>query len=138
MLMPSLVSVSLYSVSPLFPLDVDMRKTDDVADRRLLDEHSGHSADGRDYAGIAPLRAEAGSTDATDQTHQHEPQDVKGPYDDTNRRSVLLNVAGFIIVTEFCENLAYYGLAGRYEKQVNLLSVGSKQVPLLQYSTATV
>lgn len=28
------------------------------------------------------------------------------------RRSTLLHVTGFIIVTEFCERLAYYGFAG--------------------------
>jgi len=35
-----------------------------------------------------------------------DPTDAKG------RKSVLINTAGFIIVTEFCERLAYYGFAG--------------------------
>lgn len=30
----------------------------------------------------------------------------------STRRSTLLHVTGFIIVTEFCERLAYYGFAG--------------------------
>lgn len=34
------------------------------------------------------------------------------PEDAVTRGSVLTNVAGFIIVTEFCERLAYYGFAG--------------------------
>ena len=34
------------------------------------------------------------------------------PPDAAERKSVLRNVAGFIIVTEFCERLAYYGFAG--------------------------
>eukprot|EP00597_Dinobryon_sp_UTEXLB2267_P005647 CAMPEP_0170080918 /NCGR_PEP_ID=MMETSP0019_2-20121128/16920_1 /TAXON_ID=98059 /ORGANISM="Dinobryon sp., Strain UTEXLB2267" /LENGTH=662 /DNA_ID=CAMNT_0010295097 /DNA_START=50 /DNA_END=2038 /DNA_ORIENTATION=- len=34
------------------------------------------------------------------------------PEDAAGRKSVLTNVAGFIIVTEFCERLAYYGFAG--------------------------
>lgn len=34
------------------------------------------------------------------------------PPDAEGRPSRLLNVAGFIIVTEFCERLAYYGFAG--------------------------
>eukprot|EP01038_Epipyxis_sp_PR26KG_P011667 gene11667-15622_t len=34
------------------------------------------------------------------------------PPDAIKRKSVLLGVAGFIIVTEFCERLAYYGFAG--------------------------
>lgn len=34
------------------------------------------------------------------------------PEDAASRKSVLLNVAGFIIVTEFCERLANYGFAG--------------------------
>lgn len=34
------------------------------------------------------------------------------PQDADNRKSVLTSVAGYIIVTEFCERLAYYGFAG--------------------------
>lgn len=34
------------------------------------------------------------------------------PPDAADRKSVLINVDGFIIVTEFCERLAYYGFAG--------------------------
>ena len=34
------------------------------------------------------------------------------PQDSDNRKSVLTSVAGYIIVTEFCERLAYYGFAG--------------------------
>ncbi len=34
------------------------------------------------------------------------------PADAKDRKSILKNVAGFIIVTEFCERLAYYGFAG--------------------------
>ena len=34
------------------------------------------------------------------------------PIDAKDRKSVLLNTAGFIIVTEFCERVAYYGFAG--------------------------
>eukprot|EP01036_Dinobryon_divergens_P035387 gene35387-45847_t len=34
------------------------------------------------------------------------------PQDANNRKSVLTSVAGYIIVTEFCERLAYYGFAG--------------------------
>lgn len=37
------------------------------------------------------------------------PQD---PADAVDRPSVLKSVAGYIIVTEFCERLAYYGFAG--------------------------
>ena len=32
--------------------------------------------------------------------------------DSSERKSVLKNVVGFIIVTEFCERVAYYGFAG--------------------------
>jgi dipeptide/tripeptide permease len=34
------------------------------------------------------------------------------PPDAATRKSVLWNVAAFILVTEFCERLAYYGFAG--------------------------
>ena len=34
------------------------------------------------------------------------------PEDAIGRKSVLRNIAGYIIVTEFCERLAYYGFAG--------------------------
>lgn len=34
------------------------------------------------------------------------------PADAVTRRSVLKTVAGYILVTEFCERLAYYGFAG--------------------------
>ena len=34
------------------------------------------------------------------------------PPDAAKRPSVLLTVAGFILVTEFCERLAFYGFAG--------------------------
>ena len=34
------------------------------------------------------------------------------PSDAATRKSVLRNVAGYIIITEFCERLTYYGLAG--------------------------
>lgn len=34
------------------------------------------------------------------------------PADGVDRRSVFLNVTGYILVTEFCERLAYYGFAG--------------------------
>lgn len=34
------------------------------------------------------------------------------PEDADKRKSVLQGVAGYIIVTEFCERLAYYGFAG--------------------------
>lgn len=41
-----------------------------------------------------------------------EPDYLPDPSDAANRPSRLFNVAGFIIVTEFCERLAYYGFAG--------------------------
>jgi dipeptide/tripeptide permease len=41
-----------------------------------------------------------------DQTYEPDPEDAP------TRKSVLKNVAGFIIVTEFCERFAYYGFAG--------------------------
>lgn len=41
-----------------------------------------------------------------------EPVYAPDPSDAVNRKSVLLNVAGYILVTEFCERLAYYGFAG--------------------------
>jgi hypothetical protein len=34
------------------------------------------------------------------------------PADAVERKSVLKGTAGYIIVTEFCERLAYYGFAG--------------------------
>lgn len=34
------------------------------------------------------------------------------PPDAASRPSVLLSIAGFILITEFCERLAYYGFAG--------------------------
>jgi hypothetical protein len=34
------------------------------------------------------------------------------PEDAKDRKSILLNTAGYIIVTEFCERVAYYGFAG--------------------------
>lgn len=34
--------------------------------------------------------------------------------DDKERRSKLSTVAGYIIITEFCERLAYYGFAGGF------------------------
>jgi hypothetical protein len=34
------------------------------------------------------------------------------PVDAVERKSVLKGTAGYIIVTEFCERLAYYGFAG--------------------------
>jgi hypothetical protein len=36
----------------------------------------------------------------------------KDPPDAKDRKSVLIYTDGFIIVTEFCERLAYYGFAG--------------------------
>jgi hypothetical protein len=34
------------------------------------------------------------------------------PLDASTRKSVLKTVAGYILITEFCERLAYYGFAG--------------------------
>jgi hypothetical protein len=41
-------------------------------------------------------------------TSKHDPD----PDDADSRPSVLMSIAGFIIVTEFCERLAYYSFAG--------------------------
>ena len=38
--------------------------------------------------------------------------DTKSSIDDSDRPSVLKGTAGYIIVTEFCERLAYFGFAG--------------------------
>ena len=38
--------------------------------------------------------------------------DAKSSVDDNDRPSVLKGTAGYIIVTEFCERLAYFGFAG--------------------------
>eukprot|EP01041_Mallomonas_annulata_P006536 gene6536-13231_t len=57
--------------------------------------------------------------------------------DDANskRPSVMKTVAGFIIITEFCERLAYYGFAGSlvllFQTQLNL----SNEEADIQYST---
>lgn len=37
---------------------------------------------------------------------------IEGQEDDNNRPSILRTVASYIIVTEFCERLAYYGFSG--------------------------
>ncbi len=34
------------------------------------------------------------------------------PDDAVGRKSILFGVAGYILITEFCERLAYYGFAG--------------------------
>ena len=51
------------------------------------------------------------------------------PEDAATRKSVLFTVAGYIIVTEFCERLAYYGFAGSlvlfFQVQVNPLCLHS-------------
>ncbi len=41
-----------------------------------------------------------------DEVHEPDPDDAK------DRKSVLINTAGYIIVTEFCERVAYYGFSG--------------------------
>ncbi len=49
------------------------------------------------------------------------------PEDADSRPSVLTGVAGYIIVTEFCERLAYYGFAG------SLVLFFQVSEPLLSY-----
>lgn len=45
------------------------------------------------------------------------------PQDADQRKSVLTNVAGYIIVTEFCERLAYYGFAGSLVLFLQVLTI---------------
>jgi len=48
------------------------------------------------------------STASEASAHEYPPD----PIDASTRKSVLMNTAGYIIVTEFCERLTYYGFAG--------------------------
>lgn len=51
-------------------------------------------------------------------------KELEGETVESKRPSVMRNVAGFIIVTEFCERLSYYGFAGSlvllFQTQLNL------------------
>ena len=49
---------------------------------------------------------------ATDDAIDLNPEYPPDPPDAADRKSILRNVAGFIIITEFCERLTYYGFAG--------------------------
>lgn len=42
---------------------------------------------------------------------------------DKGRRSKLSSVAGYIIMTEFCERLAYYGFSGRFYPRLAWLAL---------------
>ena len=72
---------------------------------------SEQSADGFHHSGSHRLLSSSG---------EHLPD----PLDAPNRPSVLRGTAGYIIVTEFCERLAYYGFAGSlvlfFQTQMNM------------------
>ena len=53
------------------------------------------------------------------------------PQDADNRKSVLTTVAGYIIVTEFCERLAYYGFAGSLVLFLQVISYRSKSCSII-------
>lgn len=67
----------------------------------------GASEISRDVRSAAtPNRASVRKTLGNDDLYAPDPPDA------AKRPSVLLTVAGFILVTEFCERLAFYGFAG--------------------------
>eukprot|EP00981_Chlorochromonas_danica_P011457 scaffold4013_cov192-Ochromonas_danica.AAC.2 len=84
--------------------------------KQLLDDYSTHTSEGGDEAnaiikrngdnffpeGLHERRSSSFSTIA----HPPDPPDAVG------RPSVLKTVTGFILITEFCERIAYYGFAG--------------------------
>lgn len=62
--------------------------------------------------GISDLQSGANSMAGLPQQRRH--SDISSINSDikNQRRSTLYSVTGYIIVTEFCERLAYYGFAG--------------------------
>lgn len=83
--------------------------------------------DDADYQALLDGRVDAEMSDAeecrrlsqqaADSWGEHQVEVGKG-----GRRSKLSTVAGYIILTEFCERLAYYGFSGRFPPPV--LAVG--------------
>jgi hypothetical protein len=65
---------------------------------KIQDNHEDHNNDENDD--------EEGNTDNAVRQYPPDPSDA------ASRKSVLKYTAGYIIVTEFCERLAYYGFAG--------------------------
>eukprot|EP00904_Undaria_pinnatifida_P005647 jgi/Undpi1/2211/HiC_scaffold_12.g05597.m1 len=65
------------------------------------------------FCGILDVQSGANSI-AGLQQHQRHYSDVSSINSDSKhgRRSTLYSVTGYIIVTEFCERLAYYGFTG--------------------------
>lgn len=67
--------------------------------------------------GISDVQSGANSLVGQQQQRRHSDTDNNSDNSINNRRlrrSTLYSVTGYIIVTEFCERLAYYGFAGKF------------------------
>eukprot|EP01035_Chromulina_nebulosa_P019152 gene19152-24993_t len=74
-----------------------------VSIRETTDDDSDYNTNSK---GVLSNRLISTASEASVQEYPPDPIDA------STRKSVLMNTAGYIIVTEFCERLTYYGFAG--------------------------
>lgn len=88
---------------------------------QVMPEDSDHGDGPGDHpanvCGISDVRSGANSVAGQPRRRRHSGTDNHGDNSINNgglRRSTLYSVTSYIIVTEFCERLAYYGFAGKF------------------------
>lgn len=82
---------------------------EETGDGEPLSQQEIHTDNSHSLVGSGLHQRKSAASSMRSTQSQRYPPD---PIDAADRKSVLKTVAGYILVTEFCERLAYYGFAG--------------------------
>lgn len=89
-----------------------LTRPDDTDYQAMLDGEAGVVEPHPQQASIIRRNDAAAAAAASSAGGPADPAAADGAGADKGRKSKLYSVAGYIIVTEFCERLAYYGFSG--------------------------